>query len=159
MRAIRGGLLVFGLMIALAACGGDSLDPPAVLRTIAITLAGGREITVEVAESGEERAHGLGDRDALAEDSGMIFAYPIPGRPVFWMKGMRFPLDVVWIDGDKRVVEVAAGIPAEPGVGDSGLKRYSPSRPVQYVLELNSGAAARLGIDAGDQLDFDVGGG
>jgi uncharacterized membrane protein (UPF0127 family) len=68
------------------------------------------------------------------------------------MKGMRFPLDLVWIDGD-RVVDVTARVPNEPpGTPDAQLPVYSPSRPANRVLEVNAGWAQRNGVKAGDRV-------
>ena len=72
-------------------------------------------------------ALGLGGRDRLDRDAGMYFVLT-DDSPRIWMKGMRFPLDLVWIDGD-RVVEVTARVPDEPpGTPESQLPIYSPSR-------------------------------
>lgn len=111
---------------------------------------------VEVASSAAQSERGLGYRDALPEDAGMLFDLHETRIPVFWMKGMRFPLDMVWIGEDGRVAEVTANIPPQPGAADVDLARISPAAPVRYVLELNAGAAGRLGIGAGTQFAFDL---
>lgn len=116
--------------------------------------ASAREIDVEVAASGEQIGRGLGYRNALAADAGMIFDLHSVRTPSFWMKGMRFALDMVWIDDGKRVAEVTRDVEAQPGASDEQLRLYAPGAPVRYVLELNSGAAARLGVAPGVQLSF-----
>ncbi len=115
---------------------------------------GARDIEVEVASTAAQSERGLGYRDALAADAGMIFDLHTTHRAEFWMKGMRFALDMVWIGEDKRVVSITPNIPPQPGVPDAQLRRYSPDVPVRYVLELNANAAARLGIAPGTQLAF-----
>ena len=94
--------------------------------------------------------------DALPDDAGMLFDLHEMRIPVFWMKGMRFPLDMVWIGEDRRVAEVTANVSPQPGVADGDLARISPASPVRYVLELNAGAAGRYGLGAGTQLAFDL---
>jgi uncharacterized membrane protein (UPF0127 family) len=84
----------------------------------------------------------------------MLFDLHETSVPTFWMKGMRFALDLVWIGDDERVVAVTANVPPQPGASDTQLRRYSPVAPVRYVLELNSGAAARLGFTPDAQLSF-----
>ncbi len=111
---------------------------------------------VEVASSAVQSERGLGYRDSLAEDAGMLFDLHEARIPVFWMKGMRFPLDMVWIGDDRRVAAVTENVQPQPGVADEGLTRVSPPAPVRYVLELNAGAAARHGIGAGTQLAFEL---
>jgi hypothetical protein len=113
-----------------------------------------RDIGVEVASAPAQTERGLGYRDALPAGAGMVFDLHETRVPSFWMKGMRFPLDMVWIGEDKRVAGVTANVPPQPGALDEQLRRYSPDAPVRYVLELNAGAAARLGIAAGTRLSF-----
>jgi hypothetical protein len=128
---------------------------PTVAATIAVTFPGG-QLRVEVADTAEERALGLGGRDSMAEDAGMLFDLGSTRVPTFTMRGMRFPLDMIWIGEDGRIVAVTADVPPEPGVADGGLRRYSPPTAVRYVLEVNAGAAARLGLAAGTLLNFDI---
>jgi hypothetical protein len=118
------------------------------------TPQGARDIEVEVATTPAQSERGLGYRDALPADAGMIFDLHASTRAQFWMKGMRFALDMVWIGEDRRVVSVTADIPPQPGVPDAELRRYSPNTPVRYVLELNANTAARFGIAPGTQLTF-----
>ncbi len=85
----------------------------------------------------------------------MWFEFETPRIASFWMRGMRFPLDMVWIDADLRVVGVTADVPhALPGTPDSDLPTYTSPSPVRYVLELNAGTAAQHGIAPGSQVRF-----
>ncbi len=111
---------------------------------------------MEVATTPAQTERGLGYRDTLAPDAGMVFDLLTNRAPGFWMKGMRFPLDMVWIGEDKRVVAITAGVQPQPGAPDSQLLRYPPPIAVRYVLELNAGAAERLGIVTGTQLSFEL---
>ncbi len=115
---------------------------------------GARDIDVEVATTPTQSQRGLGYRDALPADAGMLFDLRTSRLQQFWMKGMRFPLDMVWIGEDKRVVSITADIPPQPGVPDAQLRKYTADAPVRYVLELNAGTAARFGLAPGTQLDF-----
>jgi uncharacterized membrane protein (UPF0127 family) len=162
-------ILVLFAAILLAACGGSS-----PVRDRVATLAAGEggpggaalpttelgygngKLTVEVARTSEERAVGLSGRDSLPDDRGMLFDLEETRVPSFWMKDTRFPLDMIWIGEDKRVVEITADVQPQPGAQDSELQRYSPEQPVRYVLELNGGAAERLGIERGTQLEFSL---
>jgi uncharacterized membrane protein (UPF0127 family) len=118
------------------------------------TPQGARDIDVEVASTPAQSERGLGYRDSLAPDAGMIFDLHETRVPTFWMKGMRFALDMVWIGEDKRVAGVTTNVQPQPGAPDEQLRRYSAPLPVRYVLELNAGAAARLGMIDGAQLTF-----
>jgi uncharacterized membrane protein (UPF0127 family) len=141
-------------LATLAACGSDdeapqaSSAPPAGRIEIAI---GDAVVDAEVADDDAERALGLGGRDRLARNAGMYFVLP-DDRPRFWMKGMRFPLDMIWIKAG-RVVDVTADVPNEPrGTPDSELPSYSPARPANRVLEVEAGWAKRHGVGRGDRV-------
>jgi uncharacterized membrane protein (UPF0127 family) len=157
MRRILAAMLM--LALALGACADDDADVGADstsgLPVIDLRYEGGT-LRVELALTAEDRVRGLGGRDALAEDAGMLFDLVQPRVPGFWMKDMRFDLDMVWIDDQQTIVGVSANIPAQPGVPDGDLPRYSPQVPVRYVLELNAGAASRLGLDEGDKVQFEL---
>jgi uncharacterized membrane protein (UPF0127 family) len=117
---------------------------------------GSGNLIAEVASTPEQQERGLGYRDTLFERGGMLFDLHEPKTPFFWMKGMRFALDMVWVGEDKKVIAVTANIPPEPGVADAALKHYSPPSPARYVLELIAGAAAQFAITAGTQLAFEI---
>ncbi len=157
---LRRCVLLAASLILAGACGGSS-DPaptPAVTPpdgAIELRYDGG-SLRVELAVTPEERARGLSNRASLSADAGMLFVFESARQPSFWMKDTLIPLDLVWIDADKRVEGVTPNVQPEPGVADGALRRYSPETSVLYVLELNAAAAARLGIVPGSQLEFDA---
>jgi len=111
---------------------------------------GEKVIAVEVADTEEERAKGLSGRDALAEGRGILFIFPESGYHGFWMKEMKFAIDIVWIDESWRVI----GIEGLVGPETFPLIFYPPG-PVKYALEVNAGESQRLGIKPGDvMLEF-----
>ena len=110
---------------------------------------------MDLAITVEEQVQGLSGRAILAPGSGMLFVYAQARKFTFWMKDMRFPLDIVWIGADCRVVEVKENVPSpRPGQSDEELPRYSPGTPAQYVLEINAGEAAFQNISPGDPVEF-----
>jgi len=125
------------------------------LRTTTLRYDGG-SITVEVADTPETRAEGLADRDSLARDSGMLFDLGSAGTTSFWMKGMRFPLDMVWIDAEQRIVGVTADVQPQRGAPESALRLYPSPDSTRYVIELNAGVAGERGLAQGTQLAFTV---
>lgn len=109
-------------------------------------------IPVEVADSAAKRSRGLGGRDNLAENSGMLFVFPQRGQPRFWMKGMKFPLDLIFIQ-DGKVVDLLKDVPAPaPGQKDTDLSVYEPTQAIDMVLEVNAGFIARHNISVGDTI-------
>ncbi len=114
---------------------------------------GSQKLSVEIADTGEKITKGLGERDTIGSD-GMLFVMP-GGKtiPTFWMKGMRFDLDFVWIDTNK-VVDLTGYVKAELGIPDARLHLYAPKVPVTHVLELNAGEIQKRGIRVGDEVQF-----
>ena len=93
---------------------------------------------------------GLSGRDALAPDAGMWFDFGVQRTASIWMRGMRFPIDIVWVDEGLVVVEVTHDAPVpEPGTAIADLPRYTANTAVHYVLEINAGLARALGIHEG----------
>lgn len=98
--------------------------------------------------SGEQQL-GLSFRNYMCSRCGMIFVFPAEDRYAFWMKDMRFNLDMIYLSRDKKVVEIFENFRKEtyPNV-------YENSAGAQYVIELNSGTVNRYGIKIGDVLDY-----
>jgi uncharacterized membrane protein (UPF0127 family) len=123
--------------------------PPA--KTVKI---GGEEITLLIAQTPEERSRGLSNREKLESGQGMLFIFDSQDvTPAFWMKDMRFAIDIIWIN-DERVVQINQNVEPEPGVADSNLKLYAPPGPIDYVLEVNAGTATEKGFKVGDAVDL-----
>ena len=107
-------------------------------------------IKVEVANTQSKRSRGLGGRVSLASDSGMLFIFEKADKYPFWMKGLAFALDFVWIR-DSEVVDVLENIqPPASGTPDSSLPFYGSNSPVDKVLEVNAGFVKAHSIKIGD---------
>ncbi len=107
---------------------------------------------MDLAVTSQERSDGLSGRPGLERGKGMLFIYAGDSTPSFWMRGMLFPLDIVWIDTEGVVVGVAADLPPASG---SQPPTYYPPRPIRYVLEINAGLAGELGIGTGSHAIFE----
>ena len=103
---------------------------------------------VDVAVTPAQKELGLGYRDSMAQDHGMLFPYDHPEQYSFWMKGMRFPLDMIWIR-DKTIIDITKNIPIATS---DYLPTYSPHVPADKVLEVNAGTTDRLNIKVGDAI-------
>jgi len=119
------------------------------LQTSTLTIASGDKrhaFTVELALTSDQQARGLMYRRKLAPDLGMLFAFPEAQEAAFWMKNTYIPLDMLFIAGDGRIVNIAQRtVPLSLAV-------VASEGPVRAVLELNGGTAARLGIRPGDRV-------
>lgn len=110
------------------------------------------EISVEVADTPEERSQGLSGREKLASNSGMLFVFPEVNKYQFWMKGMKFSLDFIFIR-EGKVVDLLANIaPPSPDQQDNTLPIYEPTEPIDMLLEVESGFISSKGIKVDDQV-------
>jgi uncharacterized membrane protein (UPF0127 family) len=127
---------------------GTASAPPATASAAIDT--GGRRVVfrVEVAVTPEEHARGLMYRSQLATDAGMVFVFEEPSIQRFWMKNTLIPLDMIFIGKDRRIVGVV-----ENAAPQTETERMVGA-PSQYVLEIGGGLSARLGIRAGEPVDF-----
>lgn len=112
----------------------------------------GATFDVEVVKTPEGRKQGLSGREYLPELNGMLFIFEKPGSYSFWMKDMRFPIDILWLR-DKRIVHLEKNVlPPAPETLDSEPKVYDPRTEVDMVLEVNAGMSDRAGISIGDEV-------
>lgn len=102
-------------------------------------------ITVEVAQSSSQRRRGLSGRESLAPDHGMLFVMPTEERHSFWMKDMKFPIDMIWIDERGTIVDILHDV-----TPDSYPTLFRSTVPVQFILETKSGFSKKNSIDIGD---------
>ncbi len=110
----------------------------------------GVTFNVEIADTESKRNKGLSNRDSIASDSGMLFVFSKPDKYVFWMKGMKIPLDFIWIK-DNKVVDLLSNIqPPKSGEKDESLSVYSSKQEFNKVLEVAAGTISRLNIKVGD---------
>jgi uncharacterized membrane protein (UPF0127 family) len=110
-------------------------------------------LKVEVRNTSETRALGLSYRKSLGEDEGMVFIFPQVGRYPFWMKGMEFDLDMIWIK-DNMVVGVSPNILA-PKNNEGEVITVTPPAEANMILEVRGGWAEKQGIMQGDRVDIE----
>lgn len=108
---------------------------------------------VEVADDDAERIKGLSDRDNLDENKGMVFVFEEKGKYGFWMRNVKFPLDIIYIS-DNKIVDIFAN--TAPQAEDAeNIPVFEPKENANFVLEINGGKAKELGIDVGDEVVFE----
>ncbi len=147
------------LLLTLLSCGGGGLtaapeptDSPGVA---SVRIGGDVVYAVDVAVTRDERQQGLSGRETMAQDAGMLFLFEEEQPLQFWMKDMRFPLDIIWIDGQCRLIDVAADVPTPPpNASNEEIPKAQSPLPAQYVLELNAGEWARAGLSPGERVEF-----
>jgi uncharacterized membrane protein (UPF0127 family) len=123
-------------------------DQQPALEAATMTV-GGVPLAVEVARTPREQQRGLGYRDGLAAGAGMLFVYDEAAERSFWMRGMRFCLDIVWIADDRVVGATEAICPAPAGTPPEAIPSTRSPWPVQFVLEVPAGWMERHQIGTG----------
>ena len=137
---MRNFILFLTVFICTACMAGDPY----------VTLKNER-FSVELAETSEQQALGLMFRDTLPDDHGMLFLFPVAAIRSFWMKNTRIALDIFYFDAELKLVSVSEN--TRP-CRTQRCPSYPSTGPAKYVLELNAGKAAELGVQAGDVLEL-----
>ena len=141
MRNCLVSLLGVALAASLVACAARASGPSVELK--------GHRFDVEIADNESARERGLMFRDSMPADHGMLFLFERPAPQTFWMKNTHIPLDILYFDENYKLVSVQQRVP--PCRSDP-CAVYPSEGPAQYVLELNSGVADKLGVKPGDAL-------
>lgn len=115
----------------------------------------GKRYTVEIADDDESRARGLMFRDSMPADHGMLFIHDTQAPQAYWMKNTRIALDILYFDNQRKLVSQQRDVP--PCTLGDRCPAYPSQAPARYVLELNAGKAAEIGLQDGAELKFGPG--
>ena len=159
MFSLRKFAIILSFSIALIALvfviGSWSVDKPSLSQEVqergqqAQLRVADRLLTLHVVATLEERAEGLSGFSSLGENEGMFFVFEKPGFYGFWMKEMQFPIDIIWLDVEFRIVHIEKGV-----LPSSFPEIFNPITPAQYVLEVNSGFSVQNNLKVGDEVIF-----
>jgi hypothetical protein len=148
---------IAALAVAAPACGDDDASPtsapasaPTAANTRAVTVQDGThsaKLTIELASTQAQRERGLMERPSLADDAAMLFIFPAEARGGFWMKNTLIPLDIAYLDGSGRVLEIKHGKPLDETV-------LTPKQPYRYTLEVAGGWFERHQMGPGATLSL-----
>jgi len=146
------GKLLLGLLytsITVAILVAVMLVVPAGTSKSPKIILGGKEISVEVADTPALQELGLSGHKPLTQNEGMIFIFNESKQYGFWMKDMLFPIDIIWFDEQYRIVDVWEN--AEP---QSYPTSFAPRTPGRYVLEVSAGYFGKHQLRIGDKFEF-----
>ena len=104
-----------------------------------------------VAATDADRQVGLGDTASLADNEAMLLAFARDAQWSIWMKDVEYPIDVVWLDDQRRVVHIVKNMPPS-----SYPDSFSPDKPARYVVELAAGTVEKKAIRIGTTARFDM---
>lgn len=139
-------VLVLGLIVATALYVlWPQLQPHATVRL------GDGVFLAQVAKTDEERAKGLSGTSGLRENQAMLFVYDTDNKWPIWMKEMNYPLDIIWLDKDKKVVYIVKNAPPESYPYES----FVPKQEARYIVELPAGTVGKKSINVGSAASFD----
>ncbi len=106
-------------------------------------------VKVELAVTPQAKQLGLGGRTSLGENEGMLFVFLMPGKYAFWMKDMKFPIDILWIRDDGEVVYIKKNVKPE-----SYPETFKPEENVKYVLEVPAGFSEKNNLKVGAKAEL-----
>ena len=140
------------MVAALCNCGGESssLD---YIDTRRIRLPAGQEIRAQVMMKPEDMMRGMMFQDSLAPDRGMLFIHGAAGKYPYYMYQVKIPLDIIWLDAGKNIVEISANTPPCQTKA-SQCPTYGGTKTALFVLELAGGMASKYGLREGQIVDF-----
>ncbi|OIP58041.1 MAG: hypothetical protein COX79_03375 [Candidatus Levybacteria bacterium CG_4_10_14_0_2_um_filter_36_16] len=148
--------LVYALLIvailAFAAMRGGSFLPTSLFKTTPTATINGKIFNLSVARSDKDRIKGLSGKDSLEQNTGMLFVFNKKDYYSFWMKDMKFPIDIIFID-DSTVVDLFENTLPPQNI-NSELSVYKPKSPGNYVLEVNGGTASKNNLKIGDKIEL-----
>jgi len=116
---------------------------------IKFTKIAGQTLKIELALTLKEQEQGLSGRKTLAPDEGMLFVFSKPSVNYFWMKDMNFPIDMIWLDENLKVIYLKKE--AQP---ESYPETFGPGVDNSYVLEVSAGFSEKNNLKEGDSIEF-----
>ena len=111
-----------------------------------------QEVRVDLALSEEEKSKGLGGRESLGENEGMLFVFDEAGKYPFWMKGMKFAIDIIWIGENREIIYIKKN--AKPESYPESFEPENPTMDTKYVLEVSPGFSDKNNLKIGDKIEF-----
>jgi uncharacterized membrane protein (UPF0127 family) len=142
------------LALGISACDSDRPPTAAPPGTVPVALPDGGVIHAELVTTPQKQAQGLMFRPELAPDRGMLFLFTEMAPRPFWMYQTVIPLDMIWLNRERRIVEIAADVPPCPSKEPEVCPNFGGNAASMYVLELAAGQAAARGLKVGGQIGF-----
>jgi uncharacterized membrane protein (UPF0127 family) len=115
-------------------------------------LVKGQNFNVELAQTSQEKQIGLSNTNSIAENEGMLFLFDEADYYSFWMRDMKFPIDIIFINGNKVTTIISNALP--PSKTNGSLTTFQPKIKSDKVLEVNAGIAKKYNIQEGTIIDI-----
>lgn len=131
----------------------DGTTPPSTQEIPGSTAKiNNKTISLIIADTSESRELGLGGRTSLGEDEAMLFVFDIPDRYEFWMKDMKIPIDIIWLDPAFKIVHIESNVSPETYPDTT----FMPESEALYVLEMNALFAQKNDLKIGDVIEVNL---
>ena len=118
------------------------------------TSINGFNVSMAIASTNEQRIRGLSGLEKMNENEGMIFLFDEPSKQGFWMNKMNFPIDIIWLDSNSKVVHIEKKL--EPCKIFLACPVYNPQVDSLYVIELQSGFTDDHSMKEGMMINFNL---
>lgn len=146
LRLVLAVVIVLSAVLAALALDQPSCGTYRNDKTITIHST---KIDAEVVQTDAARAKGLSGRQCIEPNRGMLFVFGKPGQYPFWMKDMKFPIDILWLDENQKAVHIEQNL-----APSTYPTTYTSAEPALFVLELQAGRAKELNITRGTPINF-----
>jgi len=158
------GLIIAGIVLVAVVAAALIIGPSETKNKNQVSQAGGvcgvyrhdsqvringKTFDVELPRNPDAFAKGLGGRPCITDSEGMLFRFTKPGQYSFWMKDMKFPIDIIWIGADYKVAAVE--IDEKPSTYPD---KFVNQKPAQFVLEVKANTSKQLKIEIGTPVTF-----
>lgn len=144
-------IIAFIVIIAIIALAFTIIQKGGFLGKKTSVTISNQKLSLDVADTEKKRELGLSTKRSLKGNEGMLFVFPTKDYPSFWMKGMSFPIDIIFLN-DNKVVTIYKNVPSPESTTEIPTATYAPSSPINRVIELKAGRSDQLGIKVGDTI-------
>jgi uncharacterized membrane protein (UPF0127 family) len=146
---------MFLVALAVTLCGcGEKPSTMDELTSTEVTLPNGSKFRAEAMRQQSDLIRGMMFRDSLPKDRGMLFFLMREGPAPSYMFQVKIPLDIIWMDHNRQIVEIVRNAPPCPSAKAQDCPTYGGKFPALFLLEANAGFAADHGLREGDRLEF-----
>jgi hypothetical protein len=144
-----------GLVAAAMLCGcGEKASSIDDLTSTDVTLPNGHKIRAQTMREQSDLIRGMMFRDSLGPDRGMLFYHMREAQTPYYMFNVKIPLDIIWMDHNRRIVEIAENVRPCPAAAAKDCPTYGGKFAALFALEVNAGVAAKNGLKFGDRMEF-----
>lgn len=148
MQRDNWGKWAMAVALLLIVVAGVAMIVSVSKRKVPVSI-GGQLVQARVADTDDSRRKGLSGTQPLGANEGMLFVFDTPSRWGIWMREMKYSLDIVWLDSEKRVIYIEENVSPK-----TYPKVFLPDRDALYVIELPAGFVSKYSVSWGQVVGF-----